>query len=116
MEIKKGQSSALIDASGAGKTTLADIILGLLRPQKGTVLMDEIDVYVMPKTWAKIVEYVPQSIFLMDNTLRNNIAFSLPEDCLMAWTRLPGNAALNSRVVRGSVLRLREHFIISRRY
>lgn len=80
LEIPKGQSIALIGASGAGKTTLADIILGLLKPQKGTVLMDGIDVFAMPKTWARIVGYVPQSVFLIDDTVRNNIAFGLPKD------------------------------------
>lgn len=82
LEIQKGQSIALIGASGAGKTTLADIILGLLHPQRGTVLMDGIDVYAMPKTWARIVGYVPQSVFLMDDTVRNNIAFGLSEDMI----------------------------------
>ena len=91
LEIKKGQSIALIGASGAGKTTLADIILGLLHPQEGTVLMDGIDVYAMPKTWARIVGYVPQSVFLMDDTVRNNIAFGLPEDTIedeLIWDAL----------------------------
>lgn len=82
LEIKKGQSVALIGASGAGKTTLADIILGLLHPQKGDVLMDGVDVYAMPKTWARIVGYVPQSVFLIDDTVRNNIAFGLPKDMI----------------------------------
>lgn len=91
LEIKKGQSIALIGASGAGKTTLADIILGLLRPQKGTVLMDGIDVYAMPKTWARIIGYVPQSVFLIDDTVRNNIAFGLPKDTIqdeLIWDAL----------------------------
>ncbi|MBO5094994.1 MAG: ABC transporter ATP-binding protein [Lachnospiraceae bacterium] len=91
LEIKKGQSIALIGASGAGKTTLADIILGLLRPQNGTVLMDGIDVYAMPKTWARIVGYVPQSVFLIDDTVRNNIAFGLPYDTIqdeLVWDAL----------------------------
>ena len=91
LEIKKGQSVALIGASGAGKTTLADIILGLLHPQKGTVLMDGIDVYAMPRTWARIVGYVPQSVFLMDDTVRNNIAFGLPTKLIrdeMIWNAL----------------------------
>lgn len=91
LEIKKGQSIALIGASGAGKTTLADIILGLLHPQKGTVLMDGIDVYAMPKTWARIVGYVPQSVFLIDDTVRNNIAFGLPAELIrdeMIWDAL----------------------------
>lgn len=82
LEIQKGQSIALIGASGAGKTTLADIILGLLKPQKGTVLMDGIDVFAMPKTWARIVGYVPQSVFLIDDTVRNNIAFGLSKDAI----------------------------------
>ena len=91
LEIKKGQSVALIGASGAGKTTLADIILGLLHPQQGTVLMDGIDVYAMPKTWARIVGYVPQSVFLMDDTVRNNIAFGLSGDMIndeLIWDAL----------------------------
>lgn len=91
LEIRKGQSIALIGASGAGKTTLADIILGLLHPQQGTVLMDGIDVYAMPKTWARIVGYVPQSVFLMDDTVRNNIAFGLSGDMIndeLIWDAL----------------------------
>lgn len=80
LQIKKGQSIALIGASGAGKTTLADIILGLLKPQQGTVLTDGIDVFAMPKTWARIVGYVPQTVFLIDDTVRNNIAFGLSKD------------------------------------
>lgn len=76
--ISKGESIALIGASGAGKTTLADVILGLLRPQTGTVEMDGIDVYTIPKEWAHIVGYVPQSVFLIDDTVRSNVAFGLP--------------------------------------
>lgn len=78
IEIYKGQSIALIGASGAGKTTLADVILGLLRPQKGTIKMDGVDVYTMPGMWANIVGYVPQTVFLIDDTVKNNIAFGLP--------------------------------------
>lgn len=44
--------------------------------------MDGVDVYVMPKTWARIVGYVPQSVFLIDDTVRNNIAFGLPKDMI----------------------------------
>lgn len=78
LEIRKGQSIAFIGSSGAGKTTLADIILGLLHPQEGTVLMDGMDVYAIPEEWARIVGYVPQAVFLMDDTVRNNISFGLP--------------------------------------
>lgn len=80
LKIHKGEAVAFIGASGAGKTTLSDIILGLLQPQKGTIEMDGIDVYTMPMQWAHIVGYVPQSIFLMDDTVRNNIAFGMPAD------------------------------------
>ncbi|MDE7433423.1 MAG: ABC transporter ATP-binding protein/permease [Lachnospiraceae bacterium] len=77
LRICKGESVAFIGESGAGKTTLADCILGLLRPQKGTIEMDGIDVYTMPMRWAHIVGYVPQAVFLTDDTIRNNIAFGL---------------------------------------
>lgn len=82
LTIHKGESVAFIGASGAGKTTLSDIVLGLLQPNKGTVEMDGIDVYTIPMQWAHIVGYVPQSIFLMDDTVRNNIAFGLPADMI----------------------------------
>ncbi|MDD6628180.1 MAG: ABC transporter ATP-binding protein [Lachnospiraceae bacterium] len=80
LTVQKGESIAFIGASGAGKTTLSDIVLGLLQPSKGTVEMDGIDVYTIPMQWAHIVGYVPQSIFLMDDTVRNNIAFGLPAE------------------------------------
>lgn len=82
LSIKKGESIAFIGASGAGKTTLSDIVLGLLQPGKGTVEMDGIDVYTIPKQWAQIVGYVPQSVFLLDDTVRNNVAFGLPLDMI----------------------------------
>lgn len=77
MQITKGESIALIGSSGAGKTTLADVILGLFRPQQGLVTMDGTDIYRIPHVWAKTVGYVPQSVFLVDDTIRANIAFGL---------------------------------------
>lgn len=79
LEVKKGESIALIGSSGAGKTTLVDVILGLLKPEKGQVLLDGQDVYGMPRDWANIVGYVPQSVFLIDDTVRNNISFGLKD-------------------------------------
>lgn len=81
--IHKGEAIALIGSSGAGKTTLSDIILGLLKPQNGSVYMDGTDVYKIPRQWAQIVGYVPQSVFLLDGTVRQNIAFGLDtvDDC-----------------------------------
>lgn len=75
MIIKKNEAVAIIGKSGSGKTTLADIILGLLQPTDGQVLMDNIDIFSMLSTWRKIVGYVPQSVYLYDDTIRKNIAF-----------------------------------------
>lgn len=75
--IKKGESVAFVGPSGSGKTTLADIILGLLRPQVGSVLVDGVDIFAIPHIWAKMVGYVPQSVFLMDDTIRANVAFGI---------------------------------------
>ncbi len=80
MTIRKGEAIAFIGASGAGKTTLADVILGLLHPQSGSVEMDGTDIYTIPGEWAHIVGYVPQSVFLTDDTVRNNIAFGIPQE------------------------------------
>ena len=77
--LEKGESIAFIGASGAGKTTLADVFLGLLKPQLGSVYMDGIDVFSIPKQWAKIVGYVPQSVFLIAGTIRDNVAFGLKD-------------------------------------
>ena len=78
--ILKGQSAAFIGSSGAGKTTLADIILGLLTPQYGHVYVDDFDVFRNTRSWQKEIGYIPQSIYLSDDTIRNNIAFGIPDD------------------------------------
>ncbi len=80
MEILKGEAVGLVGESGAGKSTLADIILGLLKPQEGLVMADGLDIFAMPVQWAKMIGYVPQAVFLADDTIRNNIAFGLPEN------------------------------------
>lgn len=80
LTIKKGESVAFIGSSGAGKTTLADVIMGLLKPQKGAVEMDGIDIFSIPHRWARIIGYVPQSVFLIDDTVRRNVAFGLKEN------------------------------------
>lgn len=79
LTISKGESVAFIGVSGAGKTTLADSILGLLQPQKGEILVDGIDIFTIPKEWSEIIGYVPQSVFLTDDTLKANISFGIPE-------------------------------------
>ena len=81
LTVNRGESVAFIGASGAGKTTLADIILGLLKPEEGTVLVDGMDIFENPKRWSRIIGYVPQSVFLSDDTIRNNVAFGhAPEE------------------------------------
>ncbi len=77
--IEKGESVGFIGVSGAGKTTLLDIILGLLLPQRGAIMIDGIDISTVPEMWADIVGYVPQAVFLLDDTIRNNIAFGIPK-------------------------------------
>jgi len=80
LEINKGDSVALIGESGSGKTTLSDVILGLLKPSKGTVRVDGLDIFAMPRVWSRLIGYVPQAVFLSDDTIRNNVAFGLPEN------------------------------------
>lgn len=79
MKIEKGSSIAFIGKSGAGKTTLADLILGLLHPQSGKIRIDGINIEDMGRNWYKLVGYVPQSIYLIDSTIRENVAFGIDE-------------------------------------
>lgn len=79
LEIKRGEAIAIIGPSGAGKTTLVDILLGLLRPDSGSVTIDGRSIFEDPAMWASTVGYVPQTLFLLDDTIRNNIAFGIPE-------------------------------------
>lgn len=80
LTIPKNKSVAFIGPSGAGKTTLADIILGVLEPQQGNILVDGIDVYKNLDAWHRNLGYIPQTIYLTDDTIRNNIAFGIPEE------------------------------------
>ena len=79
-EIEKGKMVAFIGPSGAGKTTLIDILLGVLEPQKGEILADGMDIEKNLGTWQKEIGYIPQVIYLSDDTIRNNIAFGVETD------------------------------------
>lgn len=75
-EIPCGKTVALIGASGEGKTTLADIILGILQPVQGDIIIDEkYSIKEYPRAWAEKIGYIPQNIFIMDDTIENNILF-----------------------------------------
>ncbi len=78
LEIPHGQTVGFIGGSGAGKTTLVDVMLGLLKPDSGRIEVDGQDVADAPRAWQKNIGYVPQSIYLTDDTLRRNIAFGIP--------------------------------------
>lgn len=80
IEIHKGSSVGFIGGSGAGKSTLVDVILGLLSPSIGEVRVDGKNIEKNIRGWQDQIGYVPQSIFLTDDTLRRNIAFGLSED------------------------------------
>lgn len=79
LNIKQGQAIGLIGKSGAGKTTLVDVILGLLEPQRGDICVDGRSIYDDIRAWQNLIGYIPQQIFLMDETIKQNIAFGVPE-------------------------------------
>ena len=80
LQIRKGESIAFIGTSGVGKSTLADLILGLLLPQQGAIYMDGVDITSIPERWAYTIGYVPQSVFLSDASIVENIAFGVSKD------------------------------------
>lgn len=82
MRISRGTSFGIVGASGGGKSTSVDILLGLLKPSSGRVLVDGVDIATAPRAWQRNLGYVPQSAYLLDDTLRRNIAFGLADDLI----------------------------------
>lgn len=80
MVIPKGKTVGVKGPSGAGKTTAIDIMLGLLRTEKGSVLIDGKDIFDNYPGWLQNIGYIPQFIFLMDDTIRRNVAFGVSDD------------------------------------
>ncbi|EOS43955.1 hypothetical protein C809_03441 [Lachnospiraceae bacterium MD335] len=80
LEIANNTSVALIGASGAGKSTLADVILGVLEPENGSILVDGRDIRSDMDAWHASIGYIPQAIYLMDDTIRANIAFGVEQN------------------------------------
>ena len=80
MCIPVGKSVGIVGTSGAGKTTAVDILLGLLRLQSGEILADGIEVRNHYESWLKNIGYIPQTIFMIDATIRKNVAFGCADD------------------------------------
>ena len=80
--INKGESVAFIGKSGAGKTTLVDIILSLIIPQSGDLQVDGVSIYKDLEAWKNMIAYIPQAIFLTDESVKKNIAFGVPENLI----------------------------------
>ncbi len=80
MVIHRGESVGIVGPSGAGKTTSVDIILGLLCPQEGQILVDGVDIHQNIGDWLEQIGYIPQMIFMLDDSIRSNVAFGEPPD------------------------------------
>lgn len=80
MEIPAGTSVGIVGTSGAGKTTIVDIMLGLLQLQSGRILADGVEVREHYESWLKNIGYIPQTIFMIDSTIRKNVAFGYADE------------------------------------
>lgn len=80
MTVPIGKTVGIIGTSGAGKTTIVDILLGLLHPLEGRILADHVDVMEDYSGWLSKIGYIPQTIYMLDDTIRENIAFGIPEE------------------------------------
>lgn len=91
LKIRVKSSIGIIGTSGAGKSTFVDVLLGLLQPEKGQIMMDGIDITQLGKMWNQNIGYVPQTIYLVDEDIRSNIAFGIDKkniDDDMVWRAL----------------------------
>jgi ABC-type multidrug transport system fused ATPase/permease subunit len=80
MTIPVGHSVGIVGSSGAGKSTIVDILLGLLKPGEGSLLADGVDIQMNYRRWLQNVGYIPQMIFMLDDTIRKNVEFGVPQD------------------------------------
>lgn len=79
MVIPRGKSVGIMGTSGAGKSTIVDILLGLLTVRKGSITCDGRDIFDNYPSWLAMIGYIPQSIYLVDEPIRNNIAFGIAD-------------------------------------
>jgi ABC-type multidrug transport system fused ATPase/permease subunit len=116
LSIRRGESVGFIGSTGAGKSTLVDIVLGLLVPTGGFVKVDGVDIQTNPRGWQDQIGYVPQNIFLTDDTISRNVAFGLPDvqvEDAVVWNSLRSAQleqfvkglpeSLNTRIGEGGV-------------
>lgn len=80
IQINKGESVGIIGKSGSGKSTLVDLMLGLLTPDSGHIKIDCKNIELGIRSWQSQIGYVPQAIYLTDDTLKNNVAFGIPSE------------------------------------
>jgi len=80
LTVKKGEFVGIIGSSGEGKSTLVDIMLGLLPPQKGVIEVDGVDIFANLRSWHDHISYMPQTIYLTDDTIRRNVALGIADD------------------------------------
>ncbi|MBP3196516.1 MAG: ABC transporter ATP-binding protein, partial [Butyrivibrio sp.] len=80
MVVPKGKSVGIMGSSGAGKSTVVDILLGLLHVKSGEILCDGSNIFSNYESWLSQIGYIPQSIYLVDESIRENIAFGIDAD------------------------------------
>ena len=80
IEIPVGRAVGIVGTSGGGKTTMVDIMLGLLQVKEGRICADGVDIRDNYRGWLKNIGYIPQTIFMLDDTIRSNVAFGVPRE------------------------------------
>ena len=86
----------IMGVSGSGKSTLVNLIIGLFKPKKGSIKVDGQNIHNNLRSWQNKIGYVPQNIFLTDDTIKKNIAFALPEEKI-------NNASINKAVLNAKL-------------
>lgn len=82
LKIKKGSKVGIIGGSGSGKSTFLDLLMGLIFSQDGEILIDGKKIQEIKSSWQKTIGCVPQEVFILDNTLKRNVAFGLPDELI----------------------------------
>jgi ATP-binding cassette subfamily C protein len=79
LRLRAGESLGIVGATGSGKSTLVALLLGLLQPMSGRILIDGAPLAGLERGWQRLIGYVPQDTYLLDDTLRRNVAFGVPD-------------------------------------